>query len=254
MGTATASVAGPVQFVFTGVVTASGAPQLVGQYVTGTYAFNYNSADQIAGLPGSVSPWAIGSSGVPYNPVFSYTAKIGTNQFQSSPIAPDSDPDDASIVSGTRWTFTASEATPGPDQDSFFTIQADTSDDFPYDNDGYPRPISGDRAANGGFLWGATTTTYKITSLSASPGPNPTAMFSALLNVVAGIEPGNLDNKVSIAQKRFLSNNIPASCQSLSKFLDEVQRKDGKPIDSKVAEKLTDNAQALAAIIGCQPE
>src|SRR5450631_3789359 len=62
-------------YAFTGVVTSSAlGSQYVGQYVTGTYTFNYNSADTSIG--GIISPrpfpiWAIGSTGFPYNPVFS---------------------------------------------------------------------------------------------------------------------------------------------------------------------------------------
>src|ERR1700722_16586442 len=78
-----------VTYAFTAVVTSSDFWTLpIGAYVTGTYTFNYNSADQIIGSHGLVPPgvilfgagiggFAIGSTGVPYNPVFSSTVRIG---------------------------------------------------------------------------------------------------------------------------------------------------------------------------------
>jgi hypothetical protein len=136
----------------------SGDSFAVGEYITGTYTFNYNSADQIIGsIPGpSIGTWAIGSSGVPYNPVFASVVNIGGFTYSSSTTAPPSDPDDSSIVtSNGTSTLSASEATPAFDIASFFTIvETDVTRLGPYTSTGLPVTLSASQIGYGGFIYG----------------------------------------------------------------------------------------------------
>jgi hypothetical protein len=144
-----------VTYAFTGVVTSStNAAIPVQAYVTGTYTFNYNSSDQIIGrLPGppTIGAWAIGSTGVPYNPVFSSTVRVGAFTYSSSGTAPPSDPDDSSVVTGNGFsTLSASEATPAFDTGSFFTIVENNGNlRAPYSDTGHPVTLTASRSGFG---------------------------------------------------------------------------------------------------------
>jgi hypothetical protein len=253
---ASAANAAVVTYTFTGVVTGlvgvpSSSRMLVGDYVTGTYTFTYDGADNIIGFVGVVSPWAVGSSGVPYNPVLSYTAKINGATFESSTSAPNGDPDDSSVVTGSVWTFTASEATPAFDEKSFFTIENITGV-VPYTSDGFPTALSGNHRANGGINIGAVFISYKVTYLSVAPAPVPGSLFSALVGSVTGVGPGKLlGDTVELAEHYYSEGNVPAACQALQGFLGEVQIEAGRKIAVNTAANLETEAQALAATIGC---
>ena len=114
----------------------------------------------------------IGSSGIPYNPVFRSKIKIGSFVYRSSTSAPNNDPDDASSVAGNLGTFTASEATPAYDLYSYMTIVS-SDGVLPFTGGGYPAaPLSAGETAVGGLLYGGVSITFTVTSLSpatASP-------------------------------------------------------------------------------------
>jgi hypothetical protein len=254
-GAATANAA-VVTYTFTGIVTGlvgvpASSKMLVGDYVTGTYTFTYDAADNIIGFVGVVSPWAVGSSGIPYNPVFSYTAKINGSTFESSTSAPNGDPDDSSVVTGSVWTFTASEATPAFDEKSFFTIENITGV-VPYSSDGFPTPLSGNHRANGGINIGTVFISYKVTSLSVAPAAAPGSLFTSLVGNVTGVGPGKLlGDTVELAEHYYSEGNISAACKALTEFLGEVQLEDGRLIPVNTAGNLRTEAQAIAATIGC---
>ena len=167
-----AASAGAVVYDFTGVVTsevgASGS--IIGEAVTGTFSFIYNDKDdRIGSLGYGGAPWVIGSSGIPYNPVFRSKIKIGSFVYKTSMSAPNSDPDDASSVAGNAGTFTASEATPAFDLYSYMTIVSG-GEVLPFTGGGYPAaPLSAGETAVGGLLYGAVSITFTITSLSPAP-------------------------------------------------------------------------------------
>jgi hypothetical protein len=243
-------------FAFTGVVTNSSVGGIsAGHYVTGTYTFNYNSADQIIGILGglNIAPWVIGSSGVPYNPVFASMVKIGTFIYQSSTTAPAIDPDDASMVTGNFSTLSASEATPAFDLGSYFAIvENGTSSGFPYTGQGYPVTLSTNQSASGRFLYGLASVSYEITSLTLAPAPPPATLLATLLTEATGVGPGDsLADKVERAQTDYAAGEVQRTCHVLAEFLHEVQRQDGRTIAPPLDANLTKQAQAIAATIGC---
>jgi hypothetical protein len=247
-----------VTYAFTAVVTGSDFGSMrVGAYVTGTYTFNYNSADQIIGHlpPPTIGPWAIGSTGVPYNPVFSSTVKIGTSTFSSSVSAPPGDPDDSSVVTGNgSSTLSASEATPAFDTGSFFTVvEGDVTRFGPYTSTGLPVTLTASQSGYGGFTLGAPShLRYQITSLTLAPAPSPGALLATLLTNVTGVGPGDgLADMVERAQIDYAASEVQATCHVLAEFLHEVQRKDGKTIAPPLEVTLTRQAQAIAATVGC---
>ena len=250
------SNAAPVTYAFTGVVTSSNNPSLfVGEYVTGTYTFHYDSADKIIGAVYSFltpAPWVIGSSGVPYNPVFSSTAKIG-DFIYSSGTTTFNDPDDSSIVTGNGFsTVSASEAVPASDIGSFFTMYSEGGSTI-YTNQGYPVTLSGRQSGYGGLAFWGQFVTYKITSLTPAPAPPPATLLAALLTEATGVGPGDsLADKVERAQTDYAAGDVQRACHVLAEFLHEVQRQDGRTIAPLLDANLTKQAQAIAATIGCQ--
>jgi hypothetical protein len=258
-----ASVAASAQtttFAFTGVVTSSNTVDLVaGQYVTGTYTFIYNSADQIIGnFPNGPSgaPWVVGSTGVPYNPVFaSLVQVVKVTVYSSSTTAPPSDPDDASAVSGNGLsTLSASEGTPAFDLGSYFSIvEGDISNGLPYTGQGAPVTLSTKQSASGGFLDGAILIGYEITSLTPAPAPAPAKLFAKLLKDVTGVGTGTtLENLVEQAQSDYSASNIPAACDVFTTFLHDLKVQNGTAIPPTQDLSLTRQGQALAATIGCK--
>jgi hypothetical protein len=250
-----------VTYAFTGVVTSStDAGRPVGKYVTGTYTFNYNAADRIIGIlpgPPTIGSWAIGSTGVPYNPVFSSTVRVDGFTYSSNGTAPPSDPDDSSVVTGNGFsTLSASEATPAFDMGSFFTIVENNGNlHGPYSDTGHPVTLTASRSGFGGFAFGDVLLRYEITSLTLAPAPAPTALLATLLTDVTGVERGDaLVDLVERAQIEYAASDIPATCHLLAKVLQEVQGKDGKngnKIPSPLDVTLTRQAQAIAAWIDC---
>jgi len=171
-----AAHAGTVVYDFTGVVTnvANASGISVGERVTGTFSFIYNGKDhKIGSLGYEGAPWVIGSSGIPYNPVFASKIKIGgALVYESSTSAPNSDPDDASSVTGTLGTFTAAEATPAFDMYSYFTIESGDGTP-PFTGEGVPTaPLSTSDKAAGGLLEGAASITFKIRTLTLATVPS----------------------------------------------------------------------------------
>jgi hypothetical protein len=260
-----------VTYAFTGVVTSSDFSTLpIGAYVTGTYTFNYNSADQIIGFHGSaiggppdviyfgagIGGWAIGSTGVPYNPVFSSTVRIGASVAYSSKLsAPPIDPDDSSIVTGNgSSTLSATEATPAFDTGSFFTVvEVGHVISAPYTSTGLPVTLTASQSGYGGYsIANGQLLRYQITSLTLAPAPPPATLLATLLTSVTGAGLGDrLADKVERAQIDYGASNIQATCHVLAEFLQEVQRKDEKTIAPSLDVTLTRQAQAIAATIGC---
>jgi hypothetical protein len=245
-------------YAFTGVVTKSDFPVDLepGAYVTGTYTFNYNSADQIIGSePGaSIAPFAIGSFGVPYNPVFAAVIKIGHFTYRSSKTAPPGDPDDSSVVTGNgATTLSASEATPAFETGSYFTIVENDIDEFPpYTTAGYPVTLSARQSGYGGLNFGSLSLRYQITSLRLAPVPPPPTLLAELLKEVTGVGPGNtLSSEVEQAQTDYAAGNIPETCHALAEFLHELHAQDGKTILMNLDQLLTRKGQAIAATIRC---
>jgi hypothetical protein len=247
-----------VTYAFTGVVTKSDfGPDLEpGAYVTGTYTFKYDGADQIIGsVPGAtIAPFAIGSSGVPYNPVFASVVKIGKFTYRSSKTAPPGDPDDASEVTGNgATTLSGTEATPAFDTSSFFTVVENNIESFPpYTSAGYPVTLSASQSGYGGLHFGGLALRYEITSLQLSPAAPPSTLLAELLKDVKGVGPGDsLAGKVQEAQSDYAADNIPATCNVLADFLHELNAQDGKTILLNADLLLTRKGQAIAATIRC---
>jgi hypothetical protein len=227
-------------YAFTGVVTRSdfGDGVEVGAYVTGSYTFDYNSADQIIGsVPGAtIAPFAIGSSGVP------------------STTAPPTDPDDASVVTGNgASTLSGSEATPAFDTSSFFTIVEQNTAEFPpYTSAGYPVTLSASQSGYGGLHFGSLGLRYQITSLRPAPAPPPSNLLAQLLKEVTGVGPGDsLAGKVEEAQSDYAAGNITDTCHVLAEFLHELLVQDGKTIKLRLDLALTRKGQEIAATIRC---
>jgi hypothetical protein len=246
-----------VTYAFTGVVTSSAfANFTVGEYVTGTYTFNYDSADQVIGhVPGpTIGPWAIGSTGVPYNPVLASVVKIGGFTYSSSTTAPPSDPDDSSIVTGNGTsTLSAAEATPAFNLASFFTIvETDVTRLGPYTSAGLPVTLSASQSGYGGFIYGSSGLRYQITSLTVAPAPRPATLLATLLTEVIGVGPGKkLEEDVELAQTEYAAGDVAGTCNALAAFLTIVQGKGRKKIAPPLDVTLTRGAQAIAATIGC---
>jgi hypothetical protein len=245
-------------YTFTGVVTSSelGGSVAVGDYVTGTYTFNYNSADQLIGhVPGpTIGPWAIGSTGVPYNPVFASVVKIGAFTYTSETTAPPSDPDDSSIVtSNGASTFAASEATPAFDTSSFFSVvETDVARFAPYTGSGLPVTLSPSQIGYGGFIYGLAGLRYQITSLTLALAPPPATRLATLLSEVTGTGLGKkLEKDVERAQNDYASSDIAGACHALAEFLSTVRHEDDRKIAPLLDVTLTRGAQAIAATIGC---
>jgi hypothetical protein len=247
-------------YAFTGVVTSSNTTDLVaGQYVTGTYTLTYNGADQIIGnFPNGPSnaPWVIGSTGVPYNPVFaSLVQVVKATVYSSSTTAPPSDPDDASAVSANGFsTLSASEGTPAFDLGSYFSIvEADIANGLPYTGVGAPVTLSTKQSASGGFVNGAILIGYEITSLTPTPAPPPATLFAKLLKDATGVgTETTLETLVELAQSNYNANNIPAACGAFTKFLHDLKVQNGTAIPATLDLSLTRQGQALAATIGCK--
>jgi probable HAF family extracellular repeat protein len=82
---------------------------------------------------------------------------------------------------------------------------------------------------------------------------SPAAQLAALLTEVRGVGPGrSLANKVALAQDYYAVSDIPATCMVLTGFVSEVQAQSGKKISPQLDAKLSANAQAIEAEIGCK--
>jgi hypothetical protein len=180
-----------VTYDFTGQVTGDmfGTGITIGEAVSGTLTFMYNAADTTSGTVGSTtSSWSVSSAGVPYNPVFASNITIGGNHAYSSSLsAPNNDPDDSSAVTGSNGSsFTANEATPAFDLNSFFNIVGTTATlGSPYNGSGLPLPFTSGENANGGFTIGVVSIDYGINTLTlAVPNPASGALMLAGLGVI----------------------------------------------------------------------
>jgi hypothetical protein len=239
-------------YAFTGVVTNSNWATLpIGRYVTGTYTFNYNTADTTIGI----ATWAIGSTGFPYNPVFASSVNIGgSTVYLSSPTGFAIDPDNSSVVTGNgNSLFSASESLPASDASSFFTvIETDLALGGPYIKF-LPENLSAAQIGYGGFVLGnVIRLRYDITSLTLAPAPPPATLLATLLMSVTGAGLGDrLADKVERAQIDYAASNIQATCHVLAEFVQKVHRKDEKTIAPSLEVTLTRQAQAIAATIGC---
>jgi hypothetical protein len=90
-----------------------------------------------------------------------------------------------------------------------------------------------------------------VTSWSVSV-PGPATMLQDLAESVEGVGPGrSLADKVALAQTYFAVPDVQATCAVLTDFLAEVHAQFGKKLANDLAEKLSADAQAIKAAIGC---
>jgi hypothetical protein len=245
-------------YAFTGVVTSSRIPHLtVGEYVTGTYTFNYNSADTTIGnFSASLRTWAIGSTGFPYNPVFACSVNIGgSTVYLSSPTGFAIDPDNSSIVTDNgNSSLSASESLPASDSSSFFAVvETDLAKLGGPSSNELPETLSATQNGYGGFLVAAVGLRYEITSLTLAPAPPPATLLATLLTEATGVGPGDkLARDVERAQADYAAGEITETCDDIARFLKTVQSKNGKTITATLDITLTRGAQAIAATIDCQ--
>lgn len=259
-----ASIAAHAQtttYSFTGIVTANnegnGSP-VIGQYVTGTYTFSLDSADKVIGSIGAtLYPWAIGSSGVPFNPVFASKVIAGDFIYTSGTLVFPEDPDNFTTVAGFGdSTFSAAEAIPASDTSSFMDIvETDFSKVNPSNNGGLSPSLTATQIGYGGFVYADSQVQYQITSLTAGPLPAPTTLLTTLLAEVIGVGPGKkLEKEVDAALNDYASSNTPGACEALSHFISSVRKQDSKSIPPTLGVTLKRGAQATAAVIGCPPQ